>query len=64
MSNQSKINVIKGKYKNFKISNTTFPLLKPVETFKGHSTALIDASNILGEEFKRILIELEDYKCL
>lgn len=63
MSNDAKITVIKGKYKNFKISNTTFPLLKPVETFRGHSTALIDASSILGEDFTRITVELEDYRC-
>lgn len=63
MSNESKITIIKGTYKNFKISNTTFPLLRPVNINKGYSTALIDASNILGEDFKKILVSLEDYKC-
>ena len=62
MSNKSKITVIKGTYKNFKISNTTFPLLRPVSTNKGYSTALIDASNVLGDDFKRITVDLIDYK--
>ena len=62
--NNKKINVLKGTYKTLKIVNTTFPLLKPVEIYKGHATALIDASSILGDGHKSITVNLEDYKCL
>lgn len=58
----NKITVIKGNYKSFKISNTTFPLLKPVKTIKGESTALVDASSVLGDGFNCIVVNLEDYK--
>lgn len=58
------INVIKGAYRNLKIMNTTFPLLKPVEVIGGYATAIVDASSILGNDHKKITISLEDYKCL
>lgn len=64
MTDNSYINIIKGTYRDLKILNTTFPLLKPVETLKGHATALVDASSVLGSDFKKIIVNLEDYKCL
>lgn len=64
MSNNQQINIIKGTYRNLKILNTTFPLLKPVDVIKGHATALVDASTVLGSDFKKITVNLEDYKCL
>lgn len=57
-----KITVIKGTYNKLKISNTTFPLLKPVQVDKGEATALVDASSILGDDFNKITIGLEDYR--
>lgn len=64
MSDNNRINVIKGTYRSLKIVNTTFPLLKPVEVIEGYATALIDASSILGPDFTRIKVNLEDYRCL
>jgi hypothetical protein len=60
MSN--KITVIKGSYKKLKISNTTFTLLAPVRVDKGITTALVDASAVLGADYKRILVDIEDYR--
>jgi len=59
----SKITVYKGHYKNFKIANTTFPLLKPVISENGENKAWVDASDILGTEFNKILVKLEDFAC-
>jgi hypothetical protein len=57
-----KITIIKGKFGNIKIANTTFPLLRPVTEDKGIVTALVDASAILGDNFKSVLLEVEDYR--
>lgn len=61
MSN--KIAIRKGYYKNFKIADTTFPLLKPVISENGADSAWIDASAVLGAEYSKILVSLEDYNC-
>lgn len=58
------IKIHKGHYKNFKIVNTAFPLLKPVISEKSGDSAWVDASEVLGEDFKKILVKLEDYTSL
>jgi hypothetical protein len=59
-----KINILKGRCGGIKISNSTFPLLKDVSEDKGVVTAQVDASSVLGNEFKNVLIEVEDYRLL
>jgi len=56
-----KITVVKGSIDNIKISNTTFPLFD-ISTTKGITIALVDASAILGDSFKRVTIIVDDYK--
>ena len=60
-----KIKVVKGLInKKTKISNTVFTLLKPVETRNGTATAIVDASELFGKDFKYATIELSDYLIL
>lgn len=60
-----KIFVIKGVYSGkIKISNCTFTLLKPIEHSLGQVYATVDASNVLGDEYKAIKISVQDYKLL
>lgn len=60
-----RIKVIKGTYlKKNRISDCVFSLLKPLEFNHGKITATVDASNLLGEEYKLLKIDVEDYKLL
>jgi hypothetical protein len=61
---QQRIRIIKGTYDKIKISNSTFPLLKPVETTYGKSKALVDASSLLGSDYKVLQVDVEDYQLL
>jgi hypothetical protein len=56
-----KITIIKGKIDSIKISNTTFPLYD-ISTTNGVTTAIVDASAVLGDSFKRVAIIIDDYK--
>lgn len=51
-------------YNKIRISDSTFPLLKSVEITDGKSKATIDASSLLGDEYKVLQVEVEDYKLL
>lgn len=60
-----KIRIIKGFYgKRSRISDTTFTLIKQPTTTNGVVTAVVDASDILGEDYSSIEVTLEDYKLL
>lgn len=59
-----RIRILKGKYDKIKIADSTFPLLKPIETNYGKSKATIDASSLLGDEYKVLQVEVEDYLLL
>jgi hypothetical protein len=59
-----RIRILKGMYNKIRISDSTFPLLKPVEITDGKSKATIDASSLLGDEYKVLQVEVEDYKLL
>jgi len=59
-----RIHVLKGKYDNIKIANSVFTLLKPLESNYGKTKATIDASKLLGDNYKAIQIEIEDYQLL
>lgn len=56
-----KITVVKGKIGKIKISNTTLPLFE-INTTKGVTTALVDASEVLGVDYKRVTIDVEHYR--
>jgi hypothetical protein len=59
-----RIHILKGKYDKIKISDSIFPLLKPLDTNYGKSKATIDASSLLGGEYKVLQVEVEDYRLL
>jgi hypothetical protein len=59
-----KIYVIRGYLDKIKVSNTGFDLIKPVKTTGGLSTAIVDASQLLGKDNKYSRVILEDYKLL
>jgi hypothetical protein len=61
---QKRIRILKGTYAKIRISDATFPLLKPVETAYGKTKATIDASSLLGDEYKNLQVEVEDYRLL
>jgi hypothetical protein len=60
-----KIHVRKGYYnKKYKIVNTTFTLLKEPVDKEGSLKAIVDASEVLGQEFSALEVTLEDYKII
>lgn len=60
-----KIHVIKGYFnKSTKIINTTFNLVREPISVNGDLKAIVNASDILGEEHSSVEITLEDYKIL
>jgi hypothetical protein len=60
-----RIRVLRGTYaKKNRISDCVFPLVKPLEFDKGKIIAQVDASQLLGAEFKKLTIDVEDYKLL
>lgn len=60
----TRIRIIKGNFNKIKISDSTFPLIKPVETVFGKSTATIDASSLLGDEYKVLQVVVDTYQLL
>tara|TARA_R110002153_G_scaffold3244_2_gene15757 strand:+ start:3036 stop:3278 length:243 start_codon:yes stop_codon:yes gene_type:complete len=60
----NKIYVIRGYLDKIRVSNTGFDLLKPVKTVGGLSTAVVDASQLLGNDNKYSRVVLEDYRLL
>ena len=59
-----RIRILKGMYNKIRISDSTFPILKPLETSYGKTIAIVDASSLLGNEYKIVKVEVEDYKLL
>jgi hypothetical protein len=59
-----RIRILKGMYNKIRISDSTFPILKPLETSYGKTIAVVDASSLLGHEYKIVKVEVEDYKLL
>jgi hypothetical protein len=59
-----RIRILKGMYNKIRISDSTFPILKPLETSYGKTVAIVDASSLLGDEYKIVKVEVEDYKLL
>lgn len=59
-----RIRILKGIYNKIRISDSTFPLIKPIETIHGKTKATIDASSLLGAEYKILQVEVQDYRLL
>jgi hypothetical protein len=59
-----RIRILKGMYNKIRISDSTFPMLKPLETSYGKTIAVVDASSLLGNEYKNVKVEVENYKLL
>jgi hypothetical protein len=41
-----------------------FVLLKPLDITNGKTTAIVNASDLLGDEYSIVAINVEDYKML
>lgn len=61
---KKRIRVLKGHYDKIRIMECTFPLLKPVDTSYGRTTATVDGSELFGQAFKSVIINVEDYRIL
>lgn len=60
-----RIRVLRGTYaKKNRISDCVFTLVKPLEFDRGRVIAQVDASQLLGAEFKNLMIDVEDYRLL
>lgn len=59
-----RIRILKGMYNKIRISDSTFQLLKPIEVIDGKTKATIDASSLLGDEYKNLQVDVESYKLL
>lgn len=61
---KNRIRVLKGNYGKIRIVDCVFILLKPLDITKGKTTAIVDASDLLGSEYAVVAINVEDYKLL
>lgn len=59
-----RIRILKGAYNKLRILDSTFPLVKPVETKLGRTKATIDASSLLGDDYKVLQVEVEEFRLL
>ena len=60
----NQIHILKGRYRQIPIVNSVFTLIKPLDVYKGKTTAVVDASDLLGPEYSVIAINVEDYKLI
>lgn len=58
----AQVKIISGKYRGAKIENTVFPMLRPVVAGAKGDYVTVDASNVLGEQFGKIRIMVDDYE--
>jgi hypothetical protein len=58
------IHILKGNYGKIRITNCIFTMLKPLDITKGITTAIVDASSLLGAEYAIVAISVQDYKLL
>ena len=61
---KNRIRIIKGNYNKIRISYCVFNLLKPLDVTDGRTTATVDASELLGPEYNKVVINVQDYKLL
>lgn len=61
---KNRIRILKGNYNRIRISDCVFVLLKPLDITNGKTTAIVNASDLLGDEYSIVAINVEDYKML
>jgi hypothetical protein len=61
---KNRIRIIRGNYNKIRILDCVFTLIKPVDTTNGKVTAMVNASNLLGPEYSKVTVNVEDYKLL
>lgn len=58
----AQVRIISGKYRGSKIENTVFPMLRPVVAGAKGDYVTVDASNVLGSQFGKIRVMVDDYE--
>ena len=58
----AQVKIISGKYRGSKIENTVFPMLRPVVAGAKGDYVTVDASNVLGSQFGKIRVMVDDYE--
>lgn len=58
----AQVKIISGKYRGAKIENTVFPMLRPVVAGAKGDYVTVDASAVLGNQFGKIRIMVDDYE--
>ena len=58
---QKFIRVEKGYCEDIKITKTDFPLLEEVRNEQGRMLAIVDASKVLGDSYKKVQMQVLDY---
>lgn len=61
---KNRIRILKGNHGRIRISDCVFVLLKPLDITNGKTTAIVNASDLLGDEYSIVAINVEDYKML
>lgn len=58
----AQIKIISGRYRGAKIENTVLPMLRPVVEGAKGDYVTVDASEILGHEFNKIRVTVDEYE--
>ena len=61
---KNRIHILKGNYGKIRISDCIFTMLKPLDITKGITTAIVDASSLLGADYAIVAINVQDYRLL
>jgi hypothetical protein len=58
----AKVKIVSGRYRGTKIENVVFPLLRPVVEGSKGDYVTVDASSLLGSEFGKVRITVDEYE--
>ena len=58
----AQVKIISGKYRGSTITNTVFPMLRPVVQGAKGDFITVDASEKLGAKYKKIRVMVDDYE--
>ena len=58
----AQVKIISGKYRGSTITNTVFPMLRPVVQGAKGNFVTVDASKKLGAKYKKIRVMVDDYE--
>lgn len=58
----AQVKIVSGQYRGFKIENTVFPMLRPVVEGAKGDYVTVDASELLGEKFAKIRVQVTEYE--